>query len=130
MTFGAVPPHLSALVCRLDGAGAHAIKIAAACRSLADARRLLTVVRGRRDVVAIPMGDAAFPARILALREGSALAYAPVETSTAPGQLSLDTTRSVYHLDRRFGRSSAPTRRTRVYGVIGDPVGHRPPLLL
>ena len=70
------------------------------------------------------MGEAVFPARILALREGSALAYAAVETSTAPGQLSLEAMRNVYRLDRRFGRSTAPTPRTRVYGVIGDPVGH------
>ena len=122
--FRRVPKNLAALARRLDSTGAHAIKIAAQCRSLADARRLLDIAHGRWDVVAIPMGEAVFPARILALREGSALAYAAVETSTAPGQLSLEATRNVYRLNRRFGRSTAPTSRTRVYGVIGDPVGH------
>jgi 3-dehydroquinate dehydratase/shikimate dehydrogenase len=122
--FRRVPKNLGALARRLDRTEAAAIKIAAQCRSLADARRLLDMAHGRHNVVAIPMGEAVFPARILALREGSALAYAAVETATAPGQLSLDATREVYHLNRRFGRAAAPTRRTRVYGVIGDPVGH------
>ena len=61
------------------------------------------------------MGEVALPARILALRDGSALSYAPVEEYTAPGQAGLDETKNLY----RAGRI---TRRTRVYGVIGDPV--------
>jgi len=63
------------------------------------------------------MGEAGLPARILALREGSALAYAPVAAATAPGQVSL------YELKHLY-RAHALTRRTRVYGVIGDPIGH------
>jgi 3-dehydroquinate dehydratase/shikimate dehydrogenase len=63
------------------------------------------------------MGEAASPARVLALRDGSELAYAPVENATAPGQATLEEMTQVY----RAGRVNA---RTRVYGVIGDPVGH------
>jgi 3-dehydroquinate dehydratase/shikimate dehydrogenase len=63
------------------------------------------------------MGEAGLPARILALREGSALAYAPVAQATAPGQVSLDEMKHLY-------RAHLLTRRTRVYGVIGDPIGH------
>ena len=63
------------------------------------------------------MGEAGLPARILALREGSALAYAPVASATAPGQVSLHDMKYLY-------RAHALTRCTRVYGVIGDPVGH------
>jgi len=59
--------------------------------------------------------EAGLPARILALREGSALAYATVAAATAPGQVSLDEMIHLY-------RAHALTRRTRVYGVIGDPV--------
>jgi 3-dehydroquinate dehydratase/shikimate dehydrogenase len=51
------------------------------------------------------------------LREGSALAYAPVAAATAPGQVSLHDMKHLY-------RAHALTRRTRVYGVIGEPVGH------
>jgi 3-dehydroquinate dehydratase/shikimate dehydrogenase len=48
---------------------------------------------------------------------GSALAYAAVEQATAPGQLSLDAMADLY-------RAAQITRRTRVYGVIGNPIGH------
>src|SRR6202035_3102167 len=90
-----------------------------------DVRRLLEVARGRPDVVVVPMGEGMLAARILALREGSALAYAPIAQSTAPGQASLDELDRVYRLRRRFGKSNAGiNRRTSAYGVIGDPVGH------
>ena len=94
-----------------------AIKIAANCSSLAEGLSLLRLARGRRNIVAIPMGDVALPLRCLALREGSALSYAPVETATAPGQVSLDALKNLYRADRS-------SRKTRVYGVIGDPIAH------
>jgi len=123
--FRRMPPDLRGIVRRLDRCRADAIKIAAACRSLADARRLLSLARRRRDVVLVPMGEDALALRILALREGSALAYAPVEQPTAPGQISLAEMQRTYRLDRRFGTTAGgPTPRTRVYGVIGDPLGH------
>ena len=53
---------------------------------------------GRRNVVVVPMGEQVLAARILALREGSALTYAAVAEATAPGQLSLDALRRVYRL--------------------------------
>ena len=123
--FRRVPRDLRPSIAQLDRAGGDAVKIAAACRSFADASRLLALVRGRRDMVVIPMGEAALGVRLLALREGGALAYAPVGRATAPGQLSFEATRKVYRLDRRFGRTQrGPTTRTRVYGVIGDPIAH------
>src|SRR5712671_3474869 len=97
--------------------GVDAVKIAAEARSIRDSVRLLRLARSSKNFVAVPMGETGLPARILALREGSALAYAPVAASTAPGQVSLDEMIYLY-------RAHALTRRTRVYGVIGDPVGH------
>jgi 3-dehydroquinate dehydratase / shikimate dehydrogenase len=95
--------------------GTRSVKIAAQCDSLADALKLLRLAR--RNVVAIPMGDVAQPARLLALRERSGFAYAPVDDATAPGQISLDEMTGLYRADRL-------NRATRVYGVIGDPIGH------
>ncbi len=63
------------------------------------------------------MGEIGLAGRILSLREGSALAYAAVEKTTAPGQLSLDAMENLY-------RVAQVSRRTRVYGVIGNPIGH------
>jgi len=94
-----------------------AVKIAAEARTIRDSVRLLHLASNSKHFVAVPMGEAGLPARILALREGSALAYAPVAAATAPGQVSLDDMKHLY-------RAHALTRRTRVYGVIGDPIGH------
>jgi 3-dehydroquinate dehydratase/shikimate dehydrogenase len=97
--------------------GVDAVKIAAKARTISDSLRLLRLARRSKNFVAVPMGDVGLPARILALREGSALAYAPVAEATAPGQVSLDELKHLY-------RAHQITRKTRVYGVIGDPIGH------
>jgi 3-dehydroquinate dehydratase/shikimate dehydrogenase len=97
--------------------GVDAVKIAAEARSIRDSVRLLRLAHNSKNSVAVPMGEAGLPARILALREGSALAYAPVAGATAPGQISLDEMKHLY-------RAHTLTRTTRVYGVIGDPIGH------
>ena len=94
-----------------------AVKIAAEARTIADSIRLLRLARHSKNYVAVPMGEVGLPARILALREGSALAYAPVAEATAAGQVSLAEMKHLF-------RAHQLTRRTRVYGVIGDPVGH------
>jgi 3-dehydroquinate dehydratase / shikimate dehydrogenase len=100
-----------------ESGGVDAVKIAAKSHTIADSVRLLRLARRSKHFVAVPMGDVGLPARILALREASALAYAPVAEATAPGQVSLDEMKHLY-------RAHLITRRTRVYGVIGDPIGH------
>src|SRR2546430_326015 len=94
-----------------------AVKIAAAARTMDDSVRLLHLARASRCFVAVPMGEVGLPARLLALREGSALAYAPIGPATAPGQVSLHDLKYLY-------RAHLLTRRTEVYGVIGDPIRH------
>ncbi|MGC1615931.1 MAG: shikimate dehydrogenase [Candidatus Acidiferrum sp.] len=94
-----------------------ALKIAAHARTIGDSLRLLHLARRTPNLVAVPMGEVGLPARLLALREGSALAYAPIGEATAPGQVSLHDLTHLYRAHRL-------TRRTSIYGVIGDPVGH------
>lgn len=94
-----------------------AVKIAAQARTISDSARLLKVARQSRNFVAVPMGNVGLPARLLALREGSELAYAPIAEATAPGQVSLQETLHLY-------RAHLLTRATQVYGVIGNPIGH------
>jgi 3-dehydroquinate dehydratase / shikimate dehydrogenase len=115
--FRGTPRSLAGIVRRLERAGGQAIKIAAQCHSVSDSVRICKLARGRREVVVIPMGEFGLAGRSLSLRMGSALAYAAVEQSTAPGQLSLDAMADLYHAGQITGR-------TRVYGVIGDPIGH------
>ena len=110
--FERMPRNLQRVAAELCAMQPEAIKIAAQCDSLADSRKLLDFARKQRNIVAIPMGDVALPARILALREGNSFAYAPVENATAPGQVSLDEIKDVYRADR-LDRAHARLRRDR-----------------
>jgi 3-dehydroquinate dehydratase/shikimate dehydrogenase len=96
---------------------ADAVKIAANASTIGASARLLQLTGRISKLVVVPMGEVGLPARILALRSGSALAYAPIGEATAPGQVSLH---GLKHLYRAHELNNA----TGVYGVIGDPVGH------
>lgn len=102
-----------------DDNGFDVIKIATKCDSVAEGLRLLSLQREfpDRNIIAVPMGEVATPARILAPRFGSVFSYAPVEESTAPGQIPLAEISQLYPRENL-------TARTRVYGVIGDPIAH------
>jgi 3-dehydroquinate dehydratase/shikimate dehydrogenase len=115
--FQRAPKDFKPVVARLSSVRPDAIKIAAQCESLSEARCVLAIARVRRDAIAVPMGDVALPMRVLSLREGGNLVYAPVENATAPGQVSLSEMVNLYRADRI-------SRRTRVYGVIGNPISH------
>ncbi len=115
--FRAMPRDLARVARELTRGRPDAIKIAAHCESLADARKLLSFATHKKNVIAIPMAEVALPARILSLRGRNGFAYAPVENATATGQTSLEDMKSLYRADRI-------NSQTRVYGVIGDPVAH------
>lgn len=116
--FEAMPKSLVKMAAELRRTKPDAIKIAAKCDSLADGLKLLEFGRRQRNMVAIPMNEAAMPLRLLAPRDkASMLTYAPVETATAPGQVSLAEVLDLYRADKI-------SRRTAVYGVIGDPIRH------
>jgi 3-dehydroquinate dehydratase/shikimate dehydrogenase len=97
--------------------GVDAIKVAAMSQNFADSLRLLRLARGSRQVVAIPMGEVGLPGRILSLRAGGALVYAPIGEPTAPGQVPLREMRELY-------RAHQLTATSKVFGVIGNPVSH------
>jgi 3-dehydroquinate dehydratase / shikimate dehydrogenase len=93
------------------------VKLAARSRTIADSVRLLQFARRSKNCVASPMGDVGLPARIVSLREGSVLTYAPIAQATAPGQVSLHELKYLY-------RAHKIDRRTRVFGVVANPVAH------
>jgi 3-dehydroquinate dehydratase/shikimate dehydrogenase len=115
--FDGMPPLNASLGARRSSAGADAIKIAGTARTISESAGLLRFARKMPNCVAVPMGEVGLPARLLALREGSALAYAPVAASTAPGQVSLHEMKHLY-------RAHALNRQTKVFGVIGNPIAH------
>jgi 3-dehydroquinate dehydratase / shikimate dehydrogenase len=115
--FKRVPKRLTQTARVTTHPDACAVKIAAAATSVSESVDLLRLLKRTRNLVAVPMGEIGLPARILALREGSALAYAPIGPATAPGQVSLEALKNLY-------RAHELTQRTAVYGVIANPVGH------
>jgi len=115
--FRRMPRDLERVLGELKRGRPDLIKIAAQCHSLQDACKLARFARGERKLIAIPMGERAVAARILALRAPNGFAYAPIEQVTAPGQMSLEELKSVYRADHI-------NSTTRVYGVIGDPIQH------
>jgi len=115
--FSRTPARLGELRRRLESAGGDLVKIASLTRNYRELSRLLGAARRHRNVILAPMGDLGQPGRIVALREGSPLAYAAVARPVAPGQLSLEAMQSVYRVERH-------NRRTQLFGVIGNPIAH------
>lgn len=70
-----------------------------------------------RKAIAIAMGEAGEPSRILYRVFGGLATYAGTEdgAKAAPGQLPASVLKEVYHADRL-------NRATRIYGVVGNPV--------
>jgi 3-dehydroquinate dehydratase/shikimate dehydrogenase len=104
-------------------------KIISTARSLADNLAVLDLLKQHGDstnMIAMAMGQPGIVSRLLAPRAGSAFTFAAMAAGeeTAPGQMTLDTLRSLY----RFEEIDAATR---VYGVAGHPIAHSlSPLML
>jgi len=114
---------LRAIYDRLAASGAGILKIAI---SIADAKdtspilELLEVAKQQdRKLIAIGMGGAGLATRVLAPSRGSFCTFGSLSEaeSTAPGQLTVETLRSVY-------RFESLNRETKVAGLIGSPVLH------
>ena len=112
------------LLQRVEGmAGATAcrvIKIVWQARSLRDNLEAFELISDQhKPTIALCMGETGLPSRVLAKKFGALLTFAGLEDSsgTAPGQVGVRTMKSLYRWD-------AINAETRVYGVIGWPVGH------
>ena len=105
----------------LRATGARVLKLAYRADDAADIGAALEfLARARKDrqrAVAIAMGEAGEPTRILYRKFGGWATYAaPLDgPPAAEGQIRADVLHTVFRADRL-------TRSTKVYGVIGDPV--------
>ena len=118
--FRGTPARLERTYLRLARLGADKVKIAVTPRRQRDNLAVLELARRRRRrVIALSMGTVGIPGRVLALRAGSALAYAAPDgqPAVAPGQIAWSEFRGSYRAHRL-------NARTRVYGVIGRPIAH------
>ena len=103
-----------------DTPGVRVLKAAWAARSLRDNLQAFELVERRlAPTAALCMGEAGLPSRVLAKKFGAFVTFAAAQAGagTAPGQPTIDELKNLYRWD-------AIGRDTRVYGVIGDPVGH------
>src|ERR1700749_83222 len=121
--FGQTPSDLGALYERMARTGARVLKVAAHAEDVTDCASVLALVeRARRDrveMIAVSMGEAGVPTRVLAPVFGAALTYGSLERGreTAPGQFTVRELRDIY----RVQKMDADTILT---GLVGSPVAH------
>ncbi len=118
--FRKTPDDLLALHDRMCALDADVVKISTMANQPHDNLRMLGLVKGSpRPTVGFCMGDMGTPSRILCGKFGAPWTYATFhqERVLAPGQLSFQQMKEIYHYDQ-IGPDTA------VYGVIADPVGH------
>jgi len=121
--FEETPTDLDGIYQRLRKVRPDILKIATLARSFADNFRLLDLVeRAKQDgvpIVVAAMGELGVYSRIVAPSRGAFLTYGSVGSGreTAPGQLSVKDLKDLYSIHEI-------NSETRIYGVIGYPIGH------
>lgn len=101
-------------------ATARVAKLAYRARSLRDNIECFELLLAQhKPTVAIAMGEYGLASRVLAKKFGALLSFVGLDDRavTAPGQVGLETMKSLYRWDRLRADTS-------VYGVIGWPVAH------
>lgn len=115
------PADLTRRLLAMQGeAAAGVLKVAFRARSLRDNLELFDLLAERdRPMIALGMGEFGLMSRILAPKFGGFLTFASLRptTTTAPGQPTVAELLDLY----RF-RAIGPA--TKVYGIVGWPVGH------
>jgi 3-dehydroquinate dehydratase/shikimate dehydrogenase len=118
--FDKTPANIDEIHARLAKLDADIVKIVTMANSPIDNVRMLRLVASAKvPTVGFCMGEFGIPSRILTGRYGAPFTYATFhkERTMAPGQLSFEEMRDVFHYDQI-------TRRTEIYGVVADPVSH------
>ncbi len=118
--FCETPPNLEAIYNQLKECDADVIKLVTMANTPSDSVRMLKLV-SQADVpmVGFCMGEFGLTSRVLCGKYGSPFTYASFssERELAPGQLSFQQMRDLY-------RFESINPQTRVFGVLGDPIGH------
>jgi 3-dehydroquinate dehydratase/shikimate dehydrogenase len=98
------------------------VKVVSTAHTLADNLPVLRLIEDRSRstrVVGIAMGEEGLVSRVLGPRAGAAFTFASLDqgVETAPGQVNARTLRDLYRLDHIDAA-------TRIFGVVGNPIGH------
>jgi 3-dehydroquinate dehydratase / shikimate dehydrogenase len=114
-------PALARILRRLQRIPADAYKIAVTARKPGDNLRVLEFAREPHSapLILFAMSEMGAATRILAPSAGCPFTYAAPRNNsgTAPGQIAACSMRSLYRCDKL-------NRRTRLYGLIADPIAH------
>jgi 3-dehydroquinate dehydratase/shikimate dehydrogenase len=96
------------------------VKLVTMAKAPGDMVRVLKLVDASPiPMVGFCMGELGLPSRVLCGKYGAPFTYAATsgDREVAPGQLSFQAMHDVYHYDQIDSE-------TRVFGVLGDPIGH------
>jgi 3-dehydroquinate dehydratase/shikimate dehydrogenase len=118
--FEGTPDDLEAIHQRLSKLDADIVKIAVKANSFADAARVIELMKNAKvPTIGIAMGDYGSLTRILGPRYGAPFTYCVFnpDRRVAPGQLS-------FHDMKHVFRVETITRKTKLFGVVADPVAH------
>ncbi len=121
-SFGKKIPRVGSLYARMRSTGADILKFAYEANDSADIRHAVEFLemarRDRQKAVAIAMGESGEASRILYKRFGGWAMYGAAEVGNhaAPGQISARRLRVLYNSEKL-------SKRTKIFGVIGNPIG-------
>ena len=114
------PVRLNNLLADLNAQPADVTKLVWTARTIRDNLEAFELLRHcTRPTIALCMGEAGLISRVLAKKFGAFLTFASLARGggTAPGQVSVGDMKRLYRWD-------AIGPRTRVYGVVAEPVAH------
>ena len=121
--FTGVPEDINRLYGELASTPARILKLAVQANDIVDCLPVFHALERAslegREIIALAMGDAGLPTRVLGPSRGSFLTYAPIHTerATAPGQVTAERLKAIYRL-QDISQSSS------IYGLVGSPVMH------
>ncbi|KAJ4837009.1 hypothetical protein Tsubulata_044429 [Turnera subulata] len=111
---------LGNLVARIQSTGADIVKIATTAVDITDVARIFQItVHSQVPIIGLVMGERGLISRILCAKFGGYLTFGTLESGvvSAPGQPTIKDLLDLYNF-RLIGPD------TKVYGIIGKPVGH------
>lgn len=118
--FDSTPEDLAGIHERMQKLDPDIIKIVTMANSPLDNVRMLKLMASSKvPTIGFCMGEFGIPSRILTGRYGAPFTYATFnkDRQMAPGQLSLEEMRDIYHYN-------SINQATEIYGVVADPVAH------
>lgn len=114
------PARLFNIVAELNQGPGRISKIVWTARTIRENLEAFELIQQRqKPTIALCMGEAGLISRVLAKKFGAFLTFAALDGTggTAPGQVSLTDMKRLYRWD-------AIGPETKIYGVVGSPVGH------